>query len=315
MFNILVSIVKIVLGFVMLIKGADFFVDGAAAVAKKLGVPELVIGLTIVAMGTSAPEAAVSLSAAIAGNNGISIGNVIGSNIMNIWVILGITSVIITLKVKPATVKVDIPFMIICTIVMITWGIVGGRLTRLTGIVFLLALFSYMGYLIWYSKHTDSSDEGENVKDIKLWLIPIFIIGGLFVIVLGSKIAVAGAADIARLFGVSDRVIGLTIVALGTSLPELMTSVTAARKGSADIAIGNIVGSNLFNILFILGLTTLIIPLPYLGEGANFLIDGFVALAASLSLLIFVAKKKQLGRLGGIIMLLCYAAYFVYLLF
>ncbi len=314
LFNILVSLVKIVLGFIMLIKGADFFVDGAAAVAKKLGVPELVIGLTIVAMGTSAPEAAVSLSAAVAGNNGISIGNVIGSNIMNIWVILGVTALITTLKVKPATVKVDIPFVIISTIVMVAWGMIGGKLTRLTGIIFLLALFSYMGYLIWYSKHTDSADEGENVKDIKLWLIPIFILGGLFVIVLGSKIAVAGAADIARLFGVSDRIIGLTIVAFGTSLPELMTSVTAARKGSADIAIGNIVGSNLFNILFILGLTSLIIPLPYMSEGANFMIDGFVALFAAILLFVLVFKNKKLGRAGGLIMLLCYAAYFVYLL-
>jgi len=312
--GVLISIVKIVLGFILLIKGADFFVDGSAAIAKKLGVPELVIGLTIVAMGTSAPEAAVSISSAVVGNNGISIGNVIGSNIMNIWVILGVTALITTLKVKPATVKVDIPFMCFSTVLMIVWGMVGGKLTRVTGVVFLIALFSYMGYLIWYSKNTDSEDEGENVKDVKLWLIPIFILGGLVSIVLGSKVAVAGASDIARFFGVSDRVIGLTIVALGTSLPELITSVTAARKGSADIAIGNIVGSNLFNILFILGITTLIIPLPYMSEGANFMIDGFVALAAALLLLVLVAKNKQLERKGGILMLLCYVVYFIYLL-
>jgi cation:H+ antiporter len=312
--NILVSILKIVIGFVLLIKGADFFVDGASAIAKKLGVPELVIGLTIVALGTSAPEAAVSLQAGLQGNNGISIGNVIGSNIMNILVILGITSVITTLTVKKNTFRFDIPVMIGATVLMILWGLIGGSINRVAGIIFLVCLASYITYLIWYSKHADISEEGENVKDLKFWAIPLFIIGGLFSIVGGSHIAVAGASEIAKVFGVSDRIIGLTIVALGTSLPELMTSVTAARKGSADIAIGNIVGSNIFNILFILGMTSVIIDLPYLGDGANFLIDGFVALAAALLLFLLVFRDKKLGRLGGIIMLLGYSAYFVYLL-
>ncbi len=311
--DIFIGLLKVVIGFVLLIKGADFFVDGASALAKKLGVPELVIGLTIVAMGTSAPEAAVSLSAAVKGNNGISIGNVIGSNIMNILVILGLTAVITALPVKKVSIKVDIPFMIISTIVMVCWGMIGGKLTRVTGIVFLISLAAYIGYLMWYSKHANTAGEGENVKNIRLWLIPIFILGGLFAIILGSNVAVDGATAIAKVFGVSDRVIGLTIIAFGTSLPELMTSVTAAKKGSVDIAIGNIVGSNLFNILFILGLTTVVIDLPYLAEGANFLIDGFVALGAALLLYILVLKKRRLTRKGGILMLLCYAAYFVYL--
>lgn len=308
------NILKIVIGFILLIKGADFFVDGASAVAAKLGVPELVIGLTIVALGTSAPEAAVSLSAAIKGNNGISIGNIVGSNIMNIFVILGLTAVIKTLTVKRATVRIDIPVMIGATVLMILWGMINGKLTRVTGIIFLAILVAYLIYLVWYSKHADISDEGEHVKDIKGWLIPIFIVGGVAAIIFGSNIAVEGASGIAKLFGVSDRVIGLTIVAFGTSLPELMTSLTAARKGCVDIAIGNIVGSNLFNILFILGMTSTIIDLPYISKGTNFTVDGLVALGAAVLLFLLVAPKKELGRKGGLLMLLGYTGYFIYLL-
>ena len=308
------NILKIVIGFILLIKGADFFVDGASAVAAKLGVPELVIGLTIVALGTSAPEAAVSLSAAIKGNNGISIGNVVGSNIMNVLVILGLTAVIRTLTVKRATVRVDIPVMIGATVLMILWGMINGKLTRVTGIIFLAILVAYLIYLVWYSKHADISDEGEHVKDIKGWLIPIFIVGGVAAIIFGSNIAVEGASGIAKLFGVSDRVIGLTIVAFGTSLPELMTSLTAARKGCVDIAIGNIVGSNLFNILFILGMTSTIIDLPYISKGTNFTVDGLVALGTAVLLFLLVLPKKELGRKGGLLMLLGYTGYFIYLL-
>ena len=311
---ILISVIEVIIGFILLIKGADFFVDGASSIAVKLGVPQLVIGLTIVALGTSAPEAAVSISAAVDGNNGISIGNVIGSNIMNVLVILGVTSVITTLTVKAATVKVDIPVMIGATLLMLLWGVIGGTLNKVTGIVFLLGLATYIGYLIWYAKTTDASDEGEGIKDLKLWMIPLFILGGLGAIVLGSKLAVLGASNLAKVFGVSDRLIGLTIVALGTSLPELITSITAARKGNADIAIGNIVGSNIFNILFILGMTSVLIDLPFRARGANFLIDGIIALIVAVILLVLVFREKKLGRGEGILMLLGYAAYFTYLL-
>lgn len=311
---ILISVIEVIIGFILLIKGADFFVDGASSIAVKLGVPQLVIGLTIVALGTSAPEAAVSISAAVDGNNGISIGNVIGSNIMNVLVILGVTSVITTLTVKAATVKVDIPVMIGATLLMLLWGVIGGTLNKVTGIVFLLGLATYIGYLIWYAKTTDASDEGEGIKDLKLWMIPLFILGGLGAIVLGSKLAVLGASNLAKVFGVSDRLIGLTIVALGTSLPELITSITAARKGNADIAIGNIVGSNIFNILFILGMTSVLIDLPFRARGANFLIDGIIALIVAVLLLVLVFREKKLGRGEGILMLLGYAAYFTYLL-
>ena len=308
------DILKIIIGFVLLIKGADYFVDGASAVAKKLGVPELVIGLTIVALGTSAPEAAVSISAALKGNNGISIGNVVGSNIMNILVILGLTAVIKTLTVKKSVIRIDLPVMVTATIAMILWGMLGGKLSRITGIIFLLVLFTYLVYLVWYSRNTETDGEGEGVRDIKNWLMPIFIIGGVAAVILGSNVAVDGASSIAKTFGVSDRVIGLTIIAFGTSLPELVTSVTAAIKGHTDIAIGNIVGSNIFNILFILGMTSIIIDLPYLAEGANFIIDGFVMLGAALLLYFLVLPKKKLNRAGGIVMLLAYTGYFLYLL-
>ena len=301
------DILKIIIGFVLLIKGADYFVDGASAVAKKLGVPELVIGLTIVAFGTSAPEAAVSISAALKGNNGISIGNVVGSNIMNILVILGLTAVIKTLTVKKSVIRIDLPVMVTATIAMILWGMLGGKLSRITGIIFLLALFTYLVYLVWYSRNTETDGEGEGVRDIKNWLMPIFIIGGVAAVILGSNVAVDGASSIAKTFGVSDRVIGLTIIAFGTSLPELVTSVTAAIKGHT-------VGSNIFNILFILGMTSTIIDLPYLAEGANFIIDGFVMLGAALLLYFLVLPKKKLNRAGGIVMLLAYTGYFLYLL-
>lgn len=309
---ILINLVKIIIGFILLIKGADFFVDGSAAVARKLGIPQIVIGLTIVALGTSAPEAAVSISAALKGNNGISIGNVLGSNIMNVLLILGITALITNLPVKKGTIKVDIPFMIFSTLLLVMWGSIKGKLTTLTGLIFLFLLVGYIVYLIWYSKnHADEEDEEE--KKIKPYMIPLFILGGIVSIIVGSNIAVDGAAGIAIFFGVSDRVIGLTIVAFGTSLPELMTSVTAARKGEVDLAIGNIVGSNLFNILFILGITSVIIDLPYISEAANFFFDGLVALGTAM-LLFVLSFKGNLKRPGGIIMLVCYAAYFVYLL-
>ena len=312
--KIALDILKIVVGFILLLKGADYFVDGASAVAKKLGVPELVIGLTIVALGTSAPEAAVSISAALKGNNGISIGNIVGSNIMNILVILGLTAVIKTLTVKKSVIRIDMPVMIISTIAMILWGMLGGKLSRITGVIFLLSLFTYLLYLVWYSRHSDTEDEGEGVKNIRSWLMPIFIIGGVGAVILGSNVAVDGASSMAKAFGVSERVIGLTIVAFGTSLPELVTSVTAAVKGHTDMAIGNIVGSNIFNILFILGMTSLIIDLPYMSEGANFVIDGFVAMGATLLLYLLILPKKRLSRPGGLVMLAGYAGYFLYLL-
>ncbi len=314
--NFLINLVLLVVGFVLLIKGADYFVEGASKIADKLGIPQLVIGLTIVAFGTSAPEAAISISSAIKGNTGIAIGNIIGSNIMNILLILGITSCITVLKVAKSTVYYEIPFVIFITTVLVVIGGTQGKLGFISGIILWALFILFFVYLIKMAKSGKSDgivEEGEaydGKKDSMIKLIFITL-AGMAAIVIGSDLTVDGATEIAKILGISDRIIGLTIVAFGTSLPELITSVTAGIKGKADIAIGNIVGSNIFNILFVLGTTSLIKSVPY---SMNFVIDGIVAIAAAVLLFLGVVRKKQLGRMAGIIMLIAYAGYFAYLI-
>ena len=300
----------IVIGFVLLVKGADYFVDGAALVATKLGIPQIVVGLTIVAFGTSAPEAAISIGSALRGSNGISLGNVIGSNIMNILLILGVTACICTLHVKKTTVFIDIPVMILCSILLVVFGVVLKDLGVMVGIIFWVLLIAFVVYLVIYSKNSDASEEEPPKDHSPVWIL-LSILGGIAAIVFGSNIAVDGATAVAKIMGVGDRLIGLTVIAFGTSLPELVTSCTAAKKGNADIAIGNIVGSNIFNILFVLGTTCLI---QTVSVEPAFLIDGLIGIGAAVLLFICVVKNKRLGRVGGITMLACYAAYFVTLL-
>lgn len=308
--EILFEICLMVVGFALLIKGADLFVDGASGIAARLGIPQLVIGLTIVAMGTSAPEAAVSISAALKGNAEITIGNIVGSNILNILIILGITSVIISVKVAASTIKYELPFMIAITAVLLLFGYTGGNITFSEGILLWVLFILYLTYLFVMAKRNkDETDDKQEEKP--LWKLIIFILLGLFMIVFGSDISVDGASAIAKAVGISERFIGLTIVALGTSLPELVTSIAAARKGKADIAIGNIVGSNIFNILFVVGTTSLITPVVF---ASNFIIDTAIAIAAGILLLVGVLRKKELSRATGIIMLVCYGAYFIYLI-
>lgn len=300
-------------GFVMLIKGADWFVDGAASLAGKFGIPQLVIGLTIVAMGTSAPEAAVSISAAVQGNAGITIGNVVGSNILNVLVILGLASVIIPIAVKKSTIKYEIPFTILVAAVLAVLGLWDNKISRLEGGILWVLFIAYLAYLFIMTKKGDAEAEENNSALDKVWKMILCILVGGGLIVWGSDVTVDAATKIAGYFGMSDRLIGLTIVALGTSLPELITSVTAAKKGNADIAIGNIVGSNLFNILFVVGTTALITPVIY---AQNFIVDSIVAVAAMVVLLICVLnKERKLKRWGGIILLLGYVGYFVYLIY
>lgn len=308
--EILFEICLMAVGFTLLIKGADLFVDGASGIAARLGIPQLVIGLTIVAMGTSAPEAAVSISAALKGNAEITIGNIVGSNILNILIILGITSVIISVKVAASTIKYELPFMIAITAVLLLFGYTGGNITFSEGILLWVLFILYLTYLFVMAKRNkDETDDKQEEKP--LWKLIIFILLGLFMIVFGSDISVDGASAIAKAVGISERFIGLTIVALGTSLPELVTSIAAARKGKADIAIGNIVGSNIFNILFVVGTTSLITPVVF---ASNFIIDTAIAIAAGILLLVGVLRKKELSRATGIIMLVCYGAYFIYLI-
>lgn len=315
--EVLLQVLLVVVGFAMLVKGADWFVDGAAGVAERFGIPQLVIGLTIVAMGTSAPEAAVSISAAFKGaadatkgTVDITIGNVVGSNILNILIILGLTAVIAAVAVQRSTIRYEIPFMIGVTVLLLVFGMTGNVVSRLEGLILWVFFIVYIIYLYRMTKNQKPEEEEEKKEKAGVWKLLLFIVVGLALVVAGSDVTVDAATKIAEIAGLSPKFIGLTIIALGTSLPELVTSVSAARKGKADIAIGNIVGSNIMNILFVVGTTALILPVPF---SAGFVTDMGIAIAAAVLLLLCVFRKKKLDRAGGAIMLIGYVAYFVYL--
>ena len=308
--HFVLQLILLAAGFAMLVKGADWFVDGACGIAEKFHISQLIIGLTIVAMGTSAPEAAVSITAASKGSADITIGNIVGSNIMNILIILGLSAAIVPLAVAKSTIRIEMPFMIFITGVLALLGL-DGAITLLDGVILVALFLTYLGYLFYMArKHPEDADE-EQSKHLNIWQALGFTVIGLGLVMLGSNFAVDAASEIARILGMSERFIGLTIVALGTSLPELFTSVTAARKGNADIAIGNIVGSNVFNILFVVGLSSLIIPVPF---AASFLVDTMVALGVALFLLLVCVKDRKMHRWSGYTMLAMYGVYFAYLL-
>ena len=312
----LIQLAYLAIGFAVLVKGADWFVDGAAALAKKFGIPELVVGLTIVAMGTSLPEAAVSITGALKGSAGIAIGNVIGSNICNILLILGVTGAITRLQIQQSTIRYEIPFMIFISGVLLAMGTSGGIITRMEGGI-LWGLF--VVYLIYLKFLTDNAPEEETEAasaDVEgeppsIGKCVGLIIVGATMIIYGSDLAVQGAKTLAQLFGMSDRLIGLTIVAIGTSLPELATSAVAALKGDADIAVGNIVGSNIFNILFVIGTTALIVPVRFAEE---FVQDGIIAIGVALLLWAGIFRTASAGRPLGVTLLILYAAYTAHLL-
>lgn len=309
--QIVIQLLLLVVGFCLLMKGADWFVEGASAIADKFGIPQLVIGLTIVAIGTSLPEAAVSISAALKGSAEITIGNVVGSNIMNILIILGLTSVICAIPVQKSTVRYEIPFVIVITAALALLGLFDNTVGRVDGVLLWVLMGVYMVYLLTMAKKGTAPEEEKKGKKLPVWKMLLMVVVGAVMIVLGSDVTVDAATNLATIFGMSERFIGLTIVALGTSLPELVTSVTAAVKGKTDIAMGNIVGSNIFNVLFVVGITAVITPVPY---GSNFLVDSLVAIGAAVLLFLCVLKGKKLSRPGGLIMLVGYAAYFVYLM-
>lgn len=310
------AILLLVIGFALLIWGADFFVDGASRVAARLKIPQIVIGLTIVAFGTSAPEAAVSISAGLKGSADLAVSNVVGSNILNIGIILGISALITPLAVQKATRKYEMPYVMIVTIILMLLGMFDGKLGWVDGLILWAGMILFLVYLLNIAKKgkNEEQEEEQNEKKKKaplIWLIAKILIGGV-AIVLGSDFAVDGATAIATSVGWSERLIGLTIVALGTSLPELVTSVVAAIKKNADIAIGNIVGSNIFNILFVLGTTALLTPVAYTEA---FIIDNIVAFVIAALLLVLVLNKNcKLKRIGGGILLVSYVIYFVYLM-
>lgn len=314
---IFVSLLKLIIGFALLVKGADIFVDGASSVAKKMRIPAFVIGLTIVAFGTSAPELAVSITAALKGSNDIAIGNVVGSNIFNTLVVLGASAAITPIVVEKGMIKRDYPLSIFAAVLLgilsmdtILFKKAEMSLGRVDGIILLIAFagFMYMTVKAGLENRTEGEEEGESMSIVKA---VIFIVLGLAGIVIGGDVSVEGAKEIARFFGLSEAIIGLTIVALGTSLPELVTSVIAARKGESDIAVGNVIGSNIFNIFLILGVSATILPMTI---SSTYLYDMIMLIAVMVLTYLPIAKTKKVSRGMGITMVLVYVAYTVYLI-
>lgn len=312
----LLNIVLLIVGFILLIKGADVFVEGASKVAAMLHIPQIVIGLTIVAFGTSAPEAAVSIVSSFKGTAGIAIGNIIGSNIANVLLILGVSGMIGTLAVKKNTYLIETPFVIVITIVLLLLGYFGGSLSRLDGGILWIFFLLFLFYLYRLTKKGDDSaidDIPELDENDRLWKLIVLIVLGIVCVVIGSQVTVDAASHIAKEFGVDDRIIGLTIVSIGTSLPELVTSVNASFKGKNDIAIGNIIGSNIFNILFVLGTASLVAPAG-ISFASSFIIDGIISIGAIVMFMLFIGKDMKLKKYGALIMLLSYIGYIIYIL-
>lgn len=302
----------LICGLLLLVKGADFFINGASAVAKRFKIPEIIIGLTIVALGTSAPEVSVSVGSALKGLGAVAIGNVLGSNIINVLLILGLTSSICALRLQKNSVKYEIPFLIFITIVLAFVGFYFHNLNRIFGLLLLLLFSSYLIYLFIVAKNTTNSDNSEVEKKQQNLLVSFcFIILGLSGLVYGSNLTIDSAISIAKVFEISDRVIGLTVVAIGTSLPELVTCVVAAIKKQPDIAIGNIVGSNIFNILFVLGVTIVINPVNF---EKSFLFDALVGIVSIILLFAFTVFDRKLNRIEGLSFLVIYIFYLIYLL-
>ena len=304
--------IYLIVGFVLLIKGADFFVEGSSSVAKKLRVPSIIIGMTIVAMGTSLPETSVSVSASIAAKNDLAISNVIGSNIFNLMVVCGICAVLCPLTVDGTTLKRDFPFSIVMAGLLMALGGIDGVVGRFDGILFLVLFVVFLLIMIYSAKKSrdNSAPEADEYKIMPVWKCILYMVGGIAAIAAGGEMVVEGASDIARAFGMSENLIGMTIVALGTSLPELVTSVVAARKNELDMALGNVIGSNIFNILFVLGIASAISPVSYTNEN---LIDSAVLIVMSMIVLIFCLPIKRLIRWNGAAMLALYAGYTAYI--
>lgn len=298
----------LIVGFVLLVKGADFFVSGASSVAKALKVPSVIIGLTIVAMGTSAPETAVSITASLGGNNGISLGNIIGSNIFNLLMVIGISAVIIPFNSDKEILKRDMLWNIAITVLLLVL-IFDGSLSRLDGVILLAGIAAYLTVVVrsaLKNRVEDNSDEKVSVPKAV-----VFILGGLAAIVFGGDLVVDNASLIAKSLGMSDTLVGLTIVAIGTSLPELVTSIVAAKKGDSGLALGNAVGSCIFNILFILGIASAIAPMT---ADYEIIADVCILIFVSIVTYIFARSKERVSRLEGLFCVLIYGTYSAYII-
>lgn len=313
MMNTFMEIGILIVGFILLIKGADFFVDGSSSVAKRLKVPSMIIGLTIVAMGTSLPECAVSVTASMSNNNALAVSNVVGSNLFNLMVVCGVCTLFVPLAVSTDTLKKEFPFSIICAALLLVFGL-DGMLGRVDSAIFIVLFVAYLGWMIYSALQARnkafSEDNDEEIKLLPVWQCIVYIVGGAAAIKFGGDFVVEGATAIATMLGLSQNLIGLTIVALGTSLTELVTSIVAARKNEIDMALGNVIGSNIFNILLVLGIAGVISPIAIIAEN---IIDTFILIAVSTLVWVFAWKKKELVKWQGIVMLAIYTAYLVYI--
>lgn len=312
------AIVCLIIGFVFLVKGADLFVEGSSSIAKKLKVPSIVIGLTIVAIGTSLPEAAVSVTASVTNNNALAISNVLGSNIFNLMVVIGVCAILTPVAVQKDVVRRDLPFSIICALLLLVLGYAGSMsLGHVDGVILLILYIAFLVFMVYTALKARKSDgktvsEAGEEEEIKIMSVPkslIFIVIGAVGIMIGGDVVVDSAVNIATSFGMSQTLVGLTIVALGTSLPELVTSVVAAKKKEVDMALGNAIGSNIANILMILGIASSISPIPFHMED---LIDICVLVAFSLLIWLFAWTKKRIDRGEGLVMVVLYVIYVVY---
>lgn len=299
----------LIIGFILLIKGADFFVDGAVAIAKKFKIPSVVIGMTIIAIGTSLPEITISAFASMKGNNGVAVGNVLGSNVLNICLILSIVAIIKSVPVDRSILKMDFIILFLSEIALLCFGLINDNLTRLEGVLLLSLFIAFIVMQIYRSKNAKSSDD-DNYKQLHPLFIIVYLIGGCVAIKFGGDFVVDSASAIAKQFGMSDNLIGLTIVAFGTSLPELVTSIVAARKNEVDMALGNVIGSNIVNIVLALSLTSIIAVTPYSVEN---IIDTVAVIVVSIVTFIFSYTDKEIKRNEGIILLVFYSIYFIYL--
>lgn len=316
--EMVLAFVLLLVGFVLLVKGADVFVDGSSGIAKFLKIPSIVIGLTIVAFGTSAPEAAVSIIAGVNGSNDIAVGNVIGSNMFNLLGVLGISALISPVRVDGQIVKKEFPFMLAATAVFALAAFdtaLGSGESNIISrseaffLLILMEIFLYSVITFALRSRKESGESDDNDKPKSLLKCILFTVGGLAGIIFGGQLVVDNASKIAQQFGMSETLVGLTIVAVGTSLPELVTSIVAARKGESDIAIGNVVGSNVFNILFVLAASAAITPMNINGQG---LCDLLILMGISIMAYIFCVTKKTISRIEGGVLVAMYAGYMAF---
>ena len=306
--SIIIQIVLLLVGFVFLIKGSDFFVDGASSIASLLKIPTIIVGLTIVALGTSAPEAAVSITSSLTGSNAMAVSNVIGSNLFNMLMVIGIAALLSELLMEKKVLDFDLPFLVGITILWAVFIIIGWDITNIEGIILLLIMVAYISYLVYTTRKSGGANEVEKPK----FTLPksiIFILVGLVGIILGGDLVVNSASAIAIAFGMSETLVGLTIVAIGTSLPELVTSLTALKKGENQLVIGNVIGSNIFNILFVLGASSAISAIPL---DSSMLIDVLFMLFVTILCFIFGETQAKYDKKEGEILVVLFIAYMIF---